>query len=238
VSRGRRADVRRDRQRFRRRPGDGECDKYLGDAGALLRLHDVLRVVMRNQHLLCKERRATTLVAMSRAHRLSRRAALAGAAALLLPGAAIAQRAGRAPLFHIARSKNANVVQYDAILASPTELDPRGPIAAYWILLAEDGRRQALSDLDRRAYGFRAVREGKGPAYLLYLVASPDRTIRVLRWGDRWVAQAVIAGESAVLERLYIATDERGLLPKVLYVDVFGTSMTSGKPVRERMTPR
>ena len=41
-------------------------------------------------------------------------------------------------LFVIERSKNANVVQYDARLTADGVLDPKEPVKVYWILLAED----------------------------------------------------------------------------------------------------
>jgi hypothetical protein len=51
-------------------------------------------------------------------------------------------------------------------------------------------------------------------------------------------AQTKIQGQWAVLERIYVQTEEGWLKPKVLYVDVFGTSMdTNATPVQERLTP-
>jgi hypothetical protein len=59
------------------------------------------------------------------------------------------------PLFTIERSKNANVVHYDARLTADGELDPKEPVIAYWIRLAEDGRREELSWIEKKkAYGF------------------------------------------------------------------------------------
>src|SRR5438477_12797965 len=59
------------------------------------------------------------------------------------------------PLFVIERSTNANVVHYDANVKPDGQLDPRQPISAYWVMAAEDGRREELSVFERsRAYGF------------------------------------------------------------------------------------
>ena len=59
------------------------------------------------------------------------------------------------PLFIIERSKNANVVHYDARLTADGKLDPREPVIAYWVLSAEDGRREELSWIEKKkAYGF------------------------------------------------------------------------------------
>jgi hypothetical protein len=169
------------------------------------------------------------------AHETTRRAALAGAVALLVPGAATAGPI-YVPLFHIERSKNANVVQYDAVLEQVDKLDPRRPVICYWILKAEDGRREGLTALDRRAYGFKVAPE-RGGSWLLYLNATSDRSIRVLRWQGRWVAQIVIGGRSAVLERIYVATDESGLIPSVRWVDLYGVDMENGRKLTERLRP-
>src|SRR5258705_13664792 len=59
-----------------------------------------------------------------------------------------------ATLFTIARSKNANVVRYQARTRGGG-LDRSHPIDAYWLMLAEDGRREELSWAERKlAYGF------------------------------------------------------------------------------------
>ena len=168
-----------------------------------------------------------------RSEALPRRCFLALAASAALPIASPLQRSS--PLFFIARSKNANIVQYDAVEQSAGQLEPNGPIAAYWILLAEDGRREPLSRLDHVAYGFRVVPE-RGGSWLLTLKAAPSRAIRVLSWQGRWVAQMVIAKRSALLNRIFVATDESGLLPRVRSVDVYGTDMLTGRPLSERLT--
>lgn len=167
-------------------------------------------------------------------HRMNRRVIVGGAAALLLAPPAVAARAR--PIFRIERSKNANVVQYDAIEEATETLAAREPVVAYWILLAEDGRREPLSSLDRRAYGFKVAPE-KGGSWLLYLNATRDRSIRVLSWRGRWVAQIVIGNKSAVLSRIFVATDESAFLPRVKWVDLFGVDMVTGAPVTERLKP-
>lgn len=139
-------------------------------------------------------------------------------------------------LFRIDRSTNANYVRYDAVPNGPATLDPKNPVVAYWVLAAKDGRTEALSSMEQRAYGFRVKPEGDG-RWLLVLRAANDRTLRVLHWGDRWVAQAVIAGRSAVLERLYVSVDEGGVFPKVNWVDLYGTDMSNQAPLRERIHP-
>jgi hypothetical protein len=168
-------------------------------------------------------------------HELSRRVFVASMASVALAKAGPPRAHQQHPLFFIARSKNANVVQYDAIEKAEHQLDPSQPVVAYWVIRAEDGRREELSLLDRRAYGFRVVPE-RSDAWLLYLNAVPTRAIRVLSWQGRWVAQMVISTVSAVLLRIYVTTDEGGFYPRVRSIEVFGTNMITGRPVSERLT--
>ena len=171
--------------------------------------------------------------------RTGRRAALGAGIAFgagLLVHARAAHARAAVPLFRITRSKNANVVQYDAMLKSAAELDPREPVVCYWLELAEDGRREPLRGLEHRAYGFKVAPE-RGGSWLLYLNAARDRAVRVVHWQGRWVAQVVIAGRSAVLTRIFVASDESGLIPSVRWIDLFGVDMVTGKPSTERVKP-
>lgn len=60
--------------------------------------------------------------------------------------------------------------------------------------------------------------------------------MRILHWGGGWVAQGVVAGRSAVLQRMFAALDDRAfLVPVVRHVDVFGTDMLTGGPLHERL---
>lgn len=170
--------------------------------------------------------------------RLSRRSVIGVLAATA--GALVTRFAGAAttysPLFYIARNKNANTVQYDAVLESAERLAPRGPVVCYWIMKAEKGQREGLNSLDRSAYGFRVVPE-KGGSWLLYLNATRNRSIRIVRWQNRWVAQIVIQGRSAVLERIFVFADESAILPRVRWIDLHGVDMINGQPLTERLRP-
>ena len=57
-------------------------------------------------------------------------------------------------LFVIERSKNANVVSYDAVLTDDGKIKEESPIDAYWLLYAyKNGEREELSAFDKKAYG-------------------------------------------------------------------------------------
>jgi hypothetical protein len=152
---------------------------------------------------------------------------------------ALAQAQATKPLFIIERSKNANVVHYDAQLTEGRKLNPKKPVIAYWIMLAEDGRREPLSLIERqKAYGFRIKVEKDGQAYRMRLMAYPGREIRVYYNETRVAAEMRIDGNPALLERIYIASTEGRSLPTVKYVELFGRDLNSNEERYEKIVPK
>jgi Domain of unknown function (DUF4833) len=151
------------------------------------------------------------------------------------PAVAEGQRSATT-LFTIARSKNANVVRYVA-LSDDSGLILSNPIDAYWLMLAENGRREALSWAERKlAYGF-SVSSSSAERCQLRLTAFKQRALLVERQGRRFRATLNIGGKRAVLERIFVQSSEEGLVPSVQYVDLFG-STPDGSPLTERVAPR
>lgn len=171
--------------------------------------------------------------------RLGRRELLAGGAALL--AATGSTRAGAAQLrahrlFVIERSKNANVVVYDA-LTDGHGLNPRRPLDAYWLLHAEAGQRDELSWLEKKlAYGHELQSKVTRDGFDMRLV-SFERTLRVRLDGGRPFAWTQVAGRRARLQRVFVQTDEGGVRPSVQWVDVHGLDLKTRSPLSERLQP-
>lgn len=139
-------------------------------------------------------------------------------------------------LFFIQRSKNANEVHYDARVAKGGMLDDDDPVVGYWINKAEDGSRSSITFLQKVAYGFDVEPTGKGN-YALTLEAFNERPMWIVKAPNgKWRVQTKVGGKDAYLTKLYVSTDESGLMPKVLYVDLFGEEMGTGKALTERLT--
>lgn len=169
---------------------------------------------------------------------------LAVAALLLLGGAVLAYVLSRpAPtaeagptLFVIQRSLNANEVHYDVKTGADGALAEE-PVVAYWVMKAEDGHREDLTFLERKmAYGFEV--SGSGSERDVTLVAWDLRKIRLTRVGERWRGRTSIDGQDAYLTRLFIQSEDGGVKPKVLFVDVFGEAVDGGKAVQEHMVQK
>jgi hypothetical protein len=141
-------------------------------------------------------------------------------------------------LFVIARSKNANIVRYDARLADDGSLRSDDPIIAYWVLAAEDGRRQPLSWFERRvAYGY-SVSDRRKDGCTLRLSAFETRPLTVARDpSGQFRVRTVIARRPAILKRVFVVTDEGALIPSVRYLDLEGFDARTAKALVERVEP-
>jgi len=143
------------------------------------------------------------------------------------------------PLFIIERSKNANVVHYDARLTADGKLDPKDPVIAYWVLSAEDGRREELSWIEKKkAYGFDIKPDPSVKGYKMTLVADPQRPITVKKVGDAVRAVGVIDGRPAVLEKMYIKAADGLTGPKVEYLELYGKDLQTGGKRYQKIVPK
>jgi len=152
---------------------------------------------------------------------------------------AAAARPAARPLFVIERSKNANVVHYEASLAADGELDPAEPVTAYWVLLAEDGRRKKLNWLEKKkAYGIRVKPAAERNSYTLTLASASWLPLLIRKTGNTVRAEVAIGGRPAVLEKMFIQAKEKLLGPKVEYIELFGKDLETGGALHEKILPR
>jgi hypothetical protein len=148
------------------------------------------------------------------------------------------ERTLRLPLFVIERSTNANVVHYDAHLASNGEIDTSQPIDAYWIMAARDGHREELSSLERsRAYGFTVEPGSDSHLIRIELVSQKRRTIQIYRDGNTVRAETLIAGRRAYLTRIYVNAHKVLAVPTVKSIEMFGVDVATGEPLHETVEP-
>jgi hypothetical protein len=160
-------------------------------------------------------------------------------AVLALLAAPAAAQIKTSPLFIIERSKNANVLHYDARLTADGKLDPKEPVIAYWVMLAEDGRREKLKWIEKKkAYGFTIKPDPSVNGYKMTLAAAPQQRITVKKEKGAVRAEAVINGRPAVLEKMYINASDGLTGPKVQYIEVYGKDLQTGEKCREKMVPK
>ncbi len=141
-------------------------------------------------------------------------------------------------LFKIERSKNANIVQYDARVLSDGALDPDKPVVGYWIRLAEDGRKMKLRFFEKRfAYGFSAAYDPASKSATLVLKADIGRNLKVLETKDGYRAMITIDGRNALIEKIFVQSSGKRLFTTVEYIELHGADTVTGEDRFERYVP-
>jgi hypothetical protein len=145
---------------------------------------------------------------------------------------------GTQNLFIIERSKNANIVRYDAQFTEEGELNPKEPVIAYWILHAEKGQRAELSYLQKKmAYGFETKPATSGEGYTMTMVPLPKRELRIKVVDGEAQGQIEINGKPAVLEKIYVDSEPGWTGPDVNYVRLIGRDLETDEKLTEKITP-
>jgi hypothetical protein len=152
--------------------------------------------------------------------------------AIQLCGAAEARH-----LFVIERSKNANIVCYDANPDKSGGLDAKKPVIAYWLLKASDGRKQELTGLDKKAYGFTVVRDTTTSVYTMRIKPLKNKPITIEQKGSDYEAVLEINKTTAVLNKVFVKSSGAGLFTKVKYVELHGLDRATGNPAYEKILP-
>jgi len=152
---------------------------------------------------------------------------------------ALALAAGPAlqPMFELGRSKNANIVVYSARVLPDGSLDPQAPVDAHWVMKAQDGRSQPLSELERKlAYGIAATQSRPG-LWSVTLNAVRDRPFTLLHLSDGWHAVLRIGGVPSELTRVFVQEKEKLDVPEVQWCELSGKSVADGSETHERLLP-
>ena len=149
----------------------------------------------------------------------------------------ILMRSADQQLFIIERTTNGNVVHYDAHLDASGHLDPRVPVIVYWTMGWASGKRQGLNFLERtRAYGIHVRTKSPG-RYVLTVVSQKRVDIEVFEEDGQIRAETTIDGHRAYLQKIFANIDSSFLLPKVNYVELFGTDVISGVNCYQKVLP-
>jgi hypothetical protein len=137
-------------------------------------------------------------------------------------------------LFHIARSKNKNLVCYD-VNYSGGKLDTKNPLTIYW-LNREDkpGETSSLNLIQKKmAYGYKLISQGDDTCEIT-LNAYSGRVLTICKQGAKYVCITTINKQAAILESLYVKANPTNSLI-VEYVELQGISSSTRQPVSERV---
>ncbi|MFI5167803.1 MAG: DUF4833 domain-containing protein [Thermoanaerobaculales bacterium] len=143
-----------------------------------------------------------------------------------------------AHLFVIERSKNANIVAYDANIGPAGELKPSEPVVAYWLLKAKNGQREDLNLVERKhAYGFDVTPGDTPGTYAMAFKASREWRLTIRMLNGCPVAIAPIGGHDGILRRIFVQSKTDSLQQKVEYVELFGEDIATGGQLYEKFVP-
>lgn len=140
-------------------------------------------------------------------------------------------------LFYIQRSVNANTVVY---AAPPERRGTAAPVDVFWRLYNIDGHTRPLNFVERvLAYGVNSVIMRPAPAATSFRIAAIPELELVLEQDGAGHPVAVIqfAHRNARLVYVYLQVDDRGMMPRVTALDLFGVEQGTGKALHEHVIP-
>jgi len=141
-------------------------------------------------------------------------------------------------LFKIERSKNANIIQYDAQVGADGKLMKKDPVVGYWIRLAEQGQVQELSWVQRTfAFGFKAKLDRDREGAKLDMAADFGQPIMVVRNGDEYRATFSIEEAPSYLDKIFIQASGKGMSITIEYIEMFGKDIKTGEARYQKFLP-
>ena len=143
-------------------------------------------------------------------------------------------------LFYLQRSSNINTILYDANLVTDRKLDPKNPVHTYWIRYTDGGKKQELTGIQKTlAYGLHTkATSGESGSYDGHFLAYRKRkfVVKMNAKGEP-IALFPINGKMQVLKRIFVKVDESGMMPSVIYVELWGRDTITDKEVYEKFKP-
>jgi phosphatidylglycerophosphate synthase len=143
-------------------------------------------------------------------------------------------------LFYMQRTSNINTIVCELNLNSKGVPDEESPVHVFWIRYNEGGGHKELNYIQRVfAYGIKSLPLGNS-AYQLHFVSFKKRTFILMPSpkDNKYHVYANINQKQAVLNRIFIKIDGGSFWsPNVIYMEMKGIDVTTGKEVMERFKP-
>ena len=140
-------------------------------------------------------------------------------------------------LFIIERSKNANIVCYDAKLDKDGQIDKEKPVDAYWLLYAEKtGEREELSLFDKKAYGFKISFNEATKEYDFNLKAVGNKNMNIVMVEGKPKVKIMINNTQSYLNKVFIQSKDGAFgIPKVYFYVLYGTVISTNESIEEKI---
>lgn len=142
-------------------------------------------------------------------------------------------------LFYIQRDPNTNTIVYELNVDDRGKVSDKQPVHTFWIRYPEGGMRKDLNYLQRKfAYGINSRSIGNGN-YELRSVAYSKLPLLLRRdVKNQYHVYADINNKKCVLSRVFIRIDGGTFWsPNVLYIELKGVEILTGKTIIQRIKP-
>lgn len=143
-------------------------------------------------------------------------------------------------LFYLQRTTNTNTIVCELNMNGKGQVDEEAPVHVFWIRYPEGGMRKELNYIQRVfAYGIKSQHLGNG-VYKLHFVSYKKQVFTLMQSprDNRYHVYANINQRQALLNRLFVKVDGGTFWsPNVVYMEMKGTDIATGKEVVERFKP-
>lgn len=142
-------------------------------------------------------------------------------------------------LFYIQRDPNTNTIVYKLNLDENGRVSEKQPVHTFWIRYPEGGAEKDLNYLQRKfAYGINAKPVGNGN-FELRSVAYSKLPLYLKRDAkNQYRVYTDIDNRKCVLSRVFIRIDGGSFwAPNVLYIELKGIDVVTGKTIVQRIKP-
>lgn len=144
-------------------------------------------------------------------------------------------------LFYIQRTHNINTIVYEVNYNKDSTINEKDPVKIYWIRYADNGEILPLSGIQKSfAYGVNVSAFDKEKKWFKLNIVSYKKTDIYLMntKGSRYHAFVKINDKISLLKKIFFKTDGGSFWsPNVVYVELTGNDITTGKIVSERFKP-
>lgn len=145
-------------------------------------------------------------------------------------------------LFYVQRTHNKNTIVYDINYNADSTINEKEPIKIYWIRYSDKGEITPLSYIQNKyAYGIESALIDKvNRTFRINFVSYKKRYIYLMRsaTGKNYKACITINGKLSYLTKAFVQIEGGTFwIPHIVYVEITGTDISSGKKVIEKFKP-
>lgn len=140
-------------------------------------------------------------------------------------------------VFYIEKSHGENQVHYDVKVGSDGKFLAKNTMDGYWYHRTEK-KRYELNWIEQiLAYGFDYELNIATNTIAMKMRALKKRPVKIYIKDHKPVAELMISGHPAILEKVYIKVAKQ-LYPPLEYIEIIGTEIANGHKIVERVYPK